>query len=61
MRERRTRFEITLVPVVIGALGDGLKKAINDVFRILPKQEVVFQTVAEMQKTITQKITSGLI
>ena len=52
MREKRPRFEITLMPVVIGALGDGLKKAINNVLRILPKREVVFQTVAEMQKTI---------
>ena len=45
----RPSFGNTVVPEVIGALGGGLKKSISDVMRILPKLEIVLQTLAEMQ------------
>ena len=37
IRERQLVFEITVVPVIIGAIGGGLKKTIGLVLRILPK------------------------
>ena len=37
IRERQLVFEITVVPVIIGAIGGGLKKTIGHVLRILPK------------------------
>ena len=45
----RPAFGNTVVLEVIGALGGGLKKSISDVMRILPKLEIVLQTLAEMQ------------
>ena len=52
MRERRPEYTVTIVPVIIGALGGGMKKTLNDLTKLLTKQELVVKTAAEMQKTI---------
>ena len=68
MRERRLGYEIIVVPVIIGALGGGMRKMMSDISRIFEKDEVVKKTAAEMQKTVLldsettlQKVLSGLI
>ena len=68
MRERRPGYEIVVVPVVIGALGGGMKQAIMDIGKILANEDLVRKTAYEMQKTvlmdsetITRKVLSGLI
>lgn len=63
IRERQPGFEITVVTVMIGALGGCLKKTISNVLRILSKLEIVIQTVPEIQKTILLKsetVTSNI-
>ena len=62
IRERQPGFEITVVTVMIGALG-GCLKTISNVLRILSKLEIVIQTVPEIQKTILLKsetVTSNI-
>ena len=68
MRERRPEYEIVVVPVVIGALGGGMKQAIMDIGKIFANEELVRKTAYEMQKivlmdseTTTRKVLSGLI
>ena len=52
VRERRPGYSITFVPVIIGALGGGMKKTMNDLTKLFTKQELVVKTVSETQKTI---------
>ena len=52
MRERRPGYMVTVIPVVIGALGGGIKKTISELSRLITKRDVVLRTVSEMQKTI---------
>ena len=52
MKERRPGYTLTIVPIIIGALSGGMKKAINDLTKLLTKQKLVVKTAAEMQKTI---------
>ena len=68
MSERCLGHEITVVPVIIGALGDGMRKMMSDISRIFEKDDVVKKTAVEMQKTVLmdsettlQKVFSGLI
>ena len=68
MRERRLGYEIIVVPVIIGALGGGMRKMMSDISRIFEKDEVVKKTAAEMQNTVLMdnettlpKVLSGLI
>ena len=42
----------TTVPVITGTLGGGMKKTMNDLTKLLTKQELLVKTAAEMQKTI---------
>ena len=56
-----------IVPVIIGALGGCMKKTINELTKLLRKQELAVKTAAEMQKTILinsetllRKVFSGL-
>ena len=68
MRERHPRYMLTVIPVVIGALGGGIKKTIRELSKLITKQDVVLRTVSEMQKTILmdsesiiRKVMSGLV
>ena len=68
MREGRPGYEIVVVPVVIGALGDGMEQAMKDIGKIFANEELVRKTAYEMQKTVlkgsettTRKVLSGLI
>ena len=68
MREKRLGYEIIVVPVIIEALGGGMRKMMSDISRIFEKDEVVKKTAAEMQKTVLmdsettlRKVLSGLI
>ena len=68
MRERRPGYEILIIPIVIGALGGGIKQAILDLGKIFSNEELSKKTICEMQKTvlmdsetITRKVLSGLI
>ena len=54
--------------MIIGAIGGGMRKMMNDISRIFEKDEVVKKTAAEMQKTVMmdsettlRKVLSGLI
>jgi len=68
MRERRPGYEIVVAPLVIGALGGGMKQATVDIGKIFTNKDLVKKTVCEMQKTILmdsettiRKVLSGLI
>ena len=68
MRERRPGYTVTIVPVIIRALGGGMKKTMNDLTKLFTKQELVVKTAAEMLKTILmdserllRKVFSGLV
>lgn len=41
-----------IVPVIIGDLGDVMKKTMNELTRLFTKQELAVKTGAEIQKTI---------
>ena len=68
MRERRPRYTVTIIPIIIGALGGGMKKTTNELSKLLAKHELVVKTAAEMQKTILmdsetllRKVLSGIV
>ena len=68
MRERRPGYMVTVIPIVIGAFGSGIKKTISGLLRLITKRDVVLRTVSEMQKTILmdseiriRKVMSGLV
>ena len=68
MKERRPGYILTVIPVVIGALGGGIKKIISELSRLITKRDAVLRTVSEMQKTILmdsesiiRKVMSGLV
>ena len=68
MRERRPEYFITIVPVVIGALGGGMKHAMKEMAKLFKSQELVVKTAAEMQKvilldseTLLRKVLSGQV
>ena len=50
--ERRAEYKIYVVPVVVGALGGGVKEAIHEVKKIFKKNELSEKIVGEMQRTI---------
>ena len=56
LRERRLGYDVTIVPIVIDALGGGIKQVLCDVERVFSecteKERLVKATVAEMQKTV---------
>lgn len=67
-RERRPEHQITIVPLIIGALGGGMKQILNDMGRIFENEDVVKRIASEMQKTvlmdsetILRKVCSGLV
>ena len=68
MRERRPGYGVIVIPIVVGALGGGLKKMISELSKLITKRETVMRTVSEMQKTILmdsesiiRKVMSGLV
>ena len=52
MRERRPGYPVTIVSIIFKALGGGMKKTMNELTKLLMKQELVVKTAAEMKKTI---------
>ena len=68
MRERGQGYTVIIVPVIIGALNGGMKKTMDELTKLLTKQELVLKTAGEMQKTIPmdsktllRKFFSGLV
>ena len=51
-RERSPSYEIYVVPVVVGALGGGKKALKVDLKKIFDNNELLYEVVAVMQKTI---------
>ena len=67
-RERRGGYEIMVVPLVIGALGGGVKQIFSDMGKIFEDKNILNRTICEMQKTVlmdsettSRKVLSGLI
>ena len=67
LRERREQYRVTVVPLVIGCLGGGIKQLTKDI-KVLFKPENVNSILSKMRKvvlweseTILRKVTSGLI
>ena len=72
LRERRPGYNITIVPVVIGALGGSIKEMLRDMERVFSEhsepERLAEITAAKMQKTILmdvesiiRKVLSGLV
>ena len=72
LRERGSGFDVTIVSVVIGALGGGIKEVLRDVGRVfsecLDRERLIEITVAEMHntvlmdsKSIVRKVLPGLV
>ena len=67
LHERHEQYRVTVVPLVIGCLGGGIKQLTKDI-KVLFKPEDVNSILSEMQEvvlweseTILRKLTSGLI
>ena len=50
--ERRPGYTVMIITVIIKALGISLKKKINELIKLLTKQELVVKTATKMPKTI---------
>ena len=68
LRERRVGYKIKVIPIVIGALGGGVKETKRQINLIFDKDELSEKVVGEMQKTVLmdsetliRKVLSGLI
>ena len=66
-RERREQYRVTVVPLVIGCLGGGIKQQTKGI-KVLFKPEDVNSILSEMQnvvlwesETILRKVTPGLM
>ena len=67
-RERRLGYEIMVVPLIIGALGGGVKQIFSDMGKIFEDKNILNRRICEMQKTVlmdsettSRKVLSGLI
>ena len=67
-RERRPVYEIYVVPVVVGALGGGIKALKVDLKKIFDNNKLLEGVVAVMQKavlvdseSIVRRVITGLI
>ena len=67
-RERDPEYEIMVVPLVIGALGGGIRQIMVDIGKIFENKDLLKQTICEMQKTVlmdsettSRKVLSGLV
>ena len=68
LRERRPGYDVQVVPVIIGALGGGIKMTISEVSKLFENHENVERIVGEMQKTVLmdsestiRRVLSGLV
>ena len=68
LRERRPGYKITVIQLIIGALGGGMKSVMVELSNVLNKNKFAKQVAGEMQKTILmdsettiRKVLSGLI
>ena len=68
IRNRRPRFKVKVVFLVISAFGAGLKELLIELEKIFEKDDLCERIVAEMQKTvlmnsetIIRKVLSGLV
>ena len=52
VREKRVSYNIVVVPLVLGALGGGVKETIQQIERIFEKSDWGKRIAGEMQKTI---------
>ena len=52
LRERRPGYKITVIPLIIGVLGGGMKSALDELSNVSNKNELAKQVAGEMQKTI---------
>ena len=67
-RKRHPGYVINVVPVMIGALGDGMKMLKTELKTVFNDQELVDKIAGEMQRTvlmdsesIIRRVISGLI
>ena len=67
-RERRAGYNVMVVPLIIGALGGGMRQIAKDLGMIFENNDIKQKTICEMQKTIlmdsetmVRKEISGLI
>ena len=51
-RERRPGYEVYVVPVVVGALGDGIKALRFDLKKRFENNELLDEIIAMMQRTV---------
>ena len=51
MRERRPEYFMIIVPVVIGALGGGMKHAMKEMAKLLKNQEQVVKNRSKNTKS----------
>ena len=57
-----------VVPLIIGALGGGVKQIFSDMWKIFEDKNILNRTICKMQKTVlmdsettSRKVLSGLI
>ena len=67
-RERCAGYNVMVVPLIIGALGGGMRQIAKDLGMIFENNNIKQKTICEMQKTIlmdsetmVRKVLSGLI
>ena len=67
-RERLSDYVVTVVPLIIGALGGGMHQVAKDVGIIFENNDATKKTICEMHKTVlmdsettARKVLSGLI
>ena len=60
LRERRLGYKITVIPLITGALGGGMKSAMVKLSNVLNKNELAKQVAGEMQKTILMNSESTI-
>ena len=68
IRERHLGYKVMIIPIVIGCLGGGIKRATNRIRRIIKDENRAKQVANEMLKsvlfeneTIVRKVLSGLV
>ena len=67
-RERHPKYEIMVVPLVIGALGGRIRQIMVDMEKKIENKDLLKRTISEMQKTVlmgsettSRKVLSGLV
>ena len=68
IRERRQGYRVWIVPLVIGCLGGGMEKVMQNAVKVFPEKHSVQRMCWEMQKvvlseseSILRKVLSGVI